>query len=253
MLKKLFPLVKNATNVKSIKVAPKFTRTYSSYQEKKSFWSLVFKLWKNVATRYAMIASGVIIVSYAGYKITQFFSSLTFEEVGRWAFWAGFWSAMILVMFFSLFKNQYTYKTNKVFQEAYHRIKSNPQIIEQLGEPVEMGKFKTYGYEFRQGELSNVDSNPTTWFWNIFKKITNIGKNHNLQILFQINGAKRMGMVSGEVSKLPGFNVGNDIVFKSLSCDVFHKDQEKKPGTKMRVILEGTEEDVVRDKTNIKF
>lgn len=251
MLKRLVPLVKSTKTLKLNSI--NFKRSYSTFQEKRSFWSLVFKLWKNLAARYALIAGGVVLVSYAGYKITTFFSSLTFEEVGRWSFWAGFWSAMILVIMFSMFKNQYTYKTGKVFQEAFSRINKNPQLVEQLGEPLSMGKFRTFGYEFKQGELSNVDSNPTTWFWNLFKKATSIGKNHNLQILFQVEGAKRMGMVSGEVSKLPGFNVGSDIIFTSLSCDVFHKDQEKKPGTKLRVILEGTEEDVVRDKTNIKF
>jgi hypothetical protein len=213
-----------------------------------NFWWSVFGLWKNIALRYSIITVCVVAVVWFAWKIMSFFGSLTFDEVGKWSFYAGFLTCLSFVVVANLYKRQYSYKSNQVFTAAYARTTANVQIRELLGTPILPGKFKAFGYELRDGDLGSFDQSYHQWIFNYIKKTLGFGKQKTMQMLFQLNGSKRMAIVSCEVMKLPGLTTVHNLVFESLSVDVFHKDQVAKPGTKVRIILEGTEDNVVRDR-----
>lgn len=223
----------------------------SNFEQKKTFWFTVFRLWKNIAARYAIITGVVVGVLYIAWKVFSFFGALSFDDVGKWSFYAGFISAMSLVLIFSLYKRQYSYKTSQVFTEAFNRASRDASIKQMLGEPIIPGKFKAYGYEMKDSQLGDFDQGYHTYILNYIKQVFGFGKQTNLQMLFQLNGAKRMAIVSCEVSKLPGLTTVNNLNFQSLSVDVFHKDPSAKPGVKARVILEGTEADVVEKQNSL--
>src|SRR4051812_47050039 len=60
------------------------------WESRRSFWSSVFSLWKNLFARYAIITGVVIGALWISWKVVSFFGALTFDEVGKWSFYAGF-------------------------------------------------------------------------------------------------------------------------------------------------------------------
>eukprot|EP01080_Neovahlkampfia_damariscottae_P006563 gene6563-10726_t len=215
--------------------------------EEKGFWTTLFSLWGNLVVRYAMIAGISVIAIYTGYKVWSFFTNLTFEQIGRWSFWAGFWTAASISMAIYVTKRSFEFKATQVYRVALNKVLNDPQVGELLGRPITPSKFKSFGYDFKNGSISTQDLGYINWILNAIKEKIGYQQKY-LQMMFQINGLKRMAVVTCEVSKLPGITVANlsTYNFRTLSVEVFHKNQTEKPGTKVVVVLEGKEEDVIR-------
>ena len=177
----------------------------------------------------------------------------TFEQIGRWSFWAGFWTAASISMIIYVTKRSFEFKATQVYRVALNKVLSDPQVGELLGRPITPSKFKSFGYDFKKGGVPNHDSGYINWILNSIKEKIGYQQKH-LQMMFQINGLKRMAVVTCEVSKLPGITVANlsNYDFKSLCVEVFHKNQEEKPGSKVIIVLEGKEEDMLHS-SDVKF
>jgi hypothetical protein len=150
-------------------------------------------------------------------------------------------------------KRSFEFKATQVYRLALNKVLNDEQVGHLLGRPIIPSKFKSFGYEFKDGAVNNADSRYLNWILNSIKHRIGYQERY-LQMMFQINGTKRTAMVTCEVAKLPGITVSNlsNYNFKSLSVEVFHKDPSSKPGTKVTVVLEGKEEDVIRS-SSIKF
>jgi hypothetical protein len=63
-------------------------------------------------------------------------------------------------------------------------------IIEKLGDPVMPGKFKAYGYEFREkNNPDGLDDRYRTYLLNQIKGYMGF-KSKNMQMIFQLSGSK---------------------------------------------------------------
>lgn len=153
---------------------------------------------KNSLYGYATLGAmgfGVYMVVKMGYSIVDYFSSISFYDVGTVAFGAGMVSAAASGAILSVGARAFTIRPEHVYKASLKKVLKDPTMMSLLGSRLKAGEFRAY--TITPGGFSmHAEEGVEYYGWERW------WRPRKVQMLFGLEGDKEKGMVSLEAQKL---------------------------------------------------
>lgn len=158
--------------------------------------------------RLALLSIGSVTTVYIGWRIAHGVATLNFANVAKVSFGLGFLSAVLCGTVLLKGSKMLILRPEPVFKSAVKRVRFDTRVSKALGGgDIKVGTFKAYNLD--TGTTQTLETGEArTWLKSIWRK-------PQVQLLFQVSGAKGHGMVSALAVR-----DGSAIHFKLLSVEV---------------------------------
>jgi len=179
---------------------------------------------------WVIVGFGVLTVVKGGLSIVDFFSSISFMDVGEVAFLGGLVTGIGVMACVWAGSRALRLRPEPVFRQAMQRVQADETVRSFMGQRIVPGSFRAYslvpgGIRLSEEERELAEKNRK----GVYKYL----RPKRLQLFFQVNGSDGVnGMVSAEVEK----TWRGEHAYNLLSVEL---EQKADGGGGERIVLEG--------------